>query len=57
MERITGSTNIWCPGVLLLALVALFLIIFRRKPKKDDLPVGSEDITEETKIKPQNDAN
>lgn len=40
LERISDSTSVWCPGVLLLALVALFLIIFRRKPKQheDELP-------------------
>lgn len=36
MERISDSTSIWCPGVLLLALVALVLILFRRKSKKDE---------------------
>lgn len=40
IERISDSTFIWCPGVILLGLVALFLFLFRRKPKKneDELP-------------------
>jgi len=45
MERISGSLNIWCPGVILLALIALFLFIFRRKPKMED------EITEEETAK------
>jgi hypothetical protein len=36
IERVQGSVALWCPGVLLLGLIALLLIIFRRKPKQKE---------------------
>jgi hypothetical protein len=55
IERISGSASIWCPAVLLLVLVSLFLVILRRRSKKDEEVCANcgYDLTDEPGACPQ----